>query len=111
MSYHCGNLKTTLENVSCDGARCIVTVANMGFFESPLSFSGWANCSGTTEGGGTTGAKFPAERAEILLQKMKKLRGNKPLDVHPVAQSFNIVLDCVSHLHIDILLFVVSFST
>ncbi|KAL3788273.1 hypothetical protein HJC23_011905 [Cyclotella cryptica] len=53
---------------------------------------GWAHCSSSNDGDHTRG-KIPAERAEMLLQKLRTLRENNTLDIHPMAQTFNIVLD------------------
>lgn len=55
--------------------------------------SGWANCSGMKVEGIASGAPIPAERAEMLLLKMKNMREE---NIHPVSQTFNIVLDSVS---------------
>ncbi|KAL7537018.1 hypothetical protein ACHAXR_007541, partial [Thalassiosira sp. AJA248-18] len=55
------------------------------------AITGWTNISGIeSEQGGMPSNVMPAERAEMLLQKMK----DSQLDVHPVAQTFNIILDC-----------------
>ena len=54
---------------------------------------GWASISGV-EGHDQGG--MAAERAESLLRKMKRLRGDSSTDIHQHTQSYNIVLDCVS---------------
>ena len=59
----------------------------------PLPFEGWTNISGIKkEQEGVSNNFIPAERAESLLRKMKDCK----LDVQPVVQTFNIILDCVS---------------
>jgi len=54
---------------------------------------GWASISGLD---GQDQGGMAAERAEMLLRKMKSLREDSSLDIHQDTQSFNIVLDCVS---------------
>eukprot|EP00985_Skeletonema_marinoi_P007646 scaffold3384_cov122-Skeletonema_marinoi.AAC.4 len=54
---------------------------------------GWASISGVE---GQDQGGMAAERAELLLHKMKSLREDSSLDIHQDTQSFNIVLDCVS---------------
>lgn len=63
-------------------------------------YSGWTSISGieSDNEGGLSYKELPAERAEKLLKRMKDAH----LDVHPVAQTFNIILDCVSY-HILVL--------
>ena len=54
---------------------------------------GWASISGVD---GQDQGGMAAERAELLLHKMKSLREDSSLDIQQDTQSFNIVLDCVS---------------
>ncbi|KAL7517793.1 hypothetical protein ACHAWX_002683 [Stephanocyclus meneghinianus] len=54
---------------------------------------GWAHCSSSSDGDDQARGKIPPERAEMLLQKFRTLRENNTLDIHPMAQTFNIVLD------------------
>ena len=54
---------------------------------------GWASISGVD---GQDQGGMAAERAELLLHKMKSLREDSSLDINQDTQSFNIVLDCVS---------------
>lgn len=57
-----------------------------------LCIKGWTNISGIeSEHGGVSSNQIPAVRAEILLQKMK----SSQLNVQPVVQTFNQILDCV----------------
>ena len=55
----------------------------------------WAYCSGTIgeiqdESGKTI---IPAERAELLLHKLIEMRDNGTLEIAPMAQTYNLVLD------------------
>ena len=55
---------------------------------------GWASISGVE---GQNQGGMAAERAELLLYKMKKIESeDSSLDINQDTQSFNIVLDCVS---------------
>jgi len=55
------------------------------------AITGWTNISGIESGEEALSSNvIPAERAEMLLRKMKETQ----LNVHPVAQTFNIILDC-----------------
>ena len=56
------------------------------------AIQGWTNISGVeSEQGGVSSNVVPAERAERLLRQMKDTS-----NARPVAQTFNIILDCVS---------------
>jgi hypothetical protein len=53
---------------------------------------GWTNISGSeSEQGGSSTDQIPAIRAELLLHKMK----GPQLNIQPVVQTFNHILDCV----------------
>ena len=53
---------------------------------------GWAQCSSNEGDDGSRGL-IPAERAELLIHKLRTIREDSTLDIHPMAQTFNIVLD------------------
>jgi len=58
--------------------------------------SGWTNISGIESEQGSTSKQIPAIRAELLLQKMK----GSQLNIQPVVQTFNQILDCVSFINL-----------
>jgi pentatricopeptide repeat protein len=74
--YHQGNLKVKPDSIMFNCALL-----------------GWASISGVD---GQDQGGMAAERAELLLRKMKSLREDSSVDIHQDTQSFNIVLDCVS---------------
>jgi hypothetical protein len=60
-----------------------------------FTFLGWTNISGIeAEQRGASRKDIPAERAELILKKMKDSR----LDIQPGAYTYNHILDCVSFL-------------
>lgn len=61
-------------------------------------FSGWANISGSYDNEDEAlDDAIPAERAEMLLKRIESFKNNQSLDINPIVQTYNIVLDCVSN--------------
>ena len=71
------------------------------------AIQGWTNISGSeSEQGWVSSNVVPAERAERLLRQMKDAS-----DARPVAQTFNIILDCVSdHVYEMVLFCLIEFA-
>mmetsp|Transcript_29269 Transcript_29269/g.60987 ORF Transcript_29269/g.60987 Transcript_29269/m.60987 type:complete len:708 (-) Transcript_29269:4026-6149(-) len=57
--------------------------------------SGWANISGSYDNEDEAlDDAIPAERAETLLKRIDSFKNNQSLDINPIVQTYNIVLDC-----------------